>query len=215
MSPTPTSVCVLVQKLTMICPWLPPQAIPEADPEDNIYHIMTSVVSEDPFSTFNWRFDILYAKHLCDQNGWLLNIQHGQYGLDSVVLYLQTMPWSQMPLEIVKPKLLWLVNEVVYIVWVSNCRFLYSLLTILFVIDQCIFKTWKASKRLVFSQSLETSLNTLQQLAHQHQLDKNLSIYPLSMTLHHKSKIQLPVCTPLLSLTWMLSPKIPIHPSVT
>ncbi|KAK0439094.1 uncharacterized protein EV420DRAFT_1651156 [Desarmillaria tabescens] len=115
MPPTLCSVRALVQKLATLCSQLPHQVVPEALPDDNIYHVMTRVALEDPCSTFNRRFDILYAEHLRDQNGRLPNIQRGQYGLDAVVLYLQTAPWSQMPLDIVEPKLLQLFNKVVYI----------------------------------------------------------------------------------------------------
>ncbi|SJL11862.1 uncharacterized protein ARMOST_15273 [Armillaria ostoyae] len=113
MAPSVSSISALVQQLARLCSKIPPKALTEALPDDYIYHVITNVVGEDTFSTFNRRFDILYAEHLRDENGRLPNLRRGKYGLDAVISYLQSVPWPEVPLDPVEPKLQRLITEVV------------------------------------------------------------------------------------------------------
>ncbi|KAK0464754.1 uncharacterized protein EV420DRAFT_1638303 [Desarmillaria tabescens] len=72
--PSLSTICGLVQKLAALYPCLPPKKISVTLSNDNIYHVMTAVNGDDDFSTFNQRFDILYAEHLCNEHGQLPNI---------------------------------------------------------------------------------------------------------------------------------------------
>ncbi len=74
MVPSVSSISALVQQLARLCSNIPSKALAEALPDDYIYHVITTVAGEDTFSTFNRRFDILYAEHLHDENGRLPNL---------------------------------------------------------------------------------------------------------------------------------------------
>ncbi len=115
---TPASISGLVQRIASLCPALP-TSVALAASDDQIYHVLQSISGDDMFSTFNRRFDILFAEHLRDDSGRLLNIRRGQYGMDAVVVYLKSLDWSKMPLALVELKLVRICQELVYIVYVS------------------------------------------------------------------------------------------------
>lgn len=83
-----------------------PDSVPLAPPDDDIHRIMTSVFGDDPWHTFNRRFDALYMDHMRTDRGFLLNIRRGEFGMVSVAKYLAEVPWStDMPLDLAHIKL--------------------------------------------------------------------------------------------------------------
>ncbi|KAF9003845.1 hypothetical protein BDZ89DRAFT_625134 [Hymenopellis radicata] len=83
-----------------------PSSVPLAQPDDEIFRVMTEVQGDGVWSTFNRRFDILSMEHNRDDDGKLRNMRRGQYGLDAVAKYLSSISWSQdMPLDLVRDKI--------------------------------------------------------------------------------------------------------------
>jgi hypothetical protein len=114
---TPRTISELITNLVSLTESLP-ASIPNALHDGKINHVLMTVEGEEPFETFNRRFDILFGEHCRDENGRLVHIQRGKYGMDAVCKYLKTMTWEGFPLDIVKIKLDRIVAEVVYLVYV-------------------------------------------------------------------------------------------------
>lgn len=98
-----------------------PTSIPEGESDGHLYHVIKNVmgVDENIFSTFNQRFDILFAEDCRDNDGRLKNIVHREYGMDAVCAYLKSIEWpADTPVEPVQIKLNRLLDEITYLVYV-------------------------------------------------------------------------------------------------
>ncbi|KAF8314903.1 hypothetical protein F5887DRAFT_1190637 [Amanita rubescens] len=96
-----------------------PASIPEGKRDGKLYHVITNImgVDEDVFSTFNRRFDILFGEDCRNNDGRLLNIERGKYGMDAVCAYLKSIEWpADTPVEPVQLKLKRVLDEIAYLV---------------------------------------------------------------------------------------------------
>ena len=109
------SVQQLIRDISVLSKALP-TSIPEGQPMDKMYHVITNVESDEgDWPTFNRKFDLLFGVDCFDANGRLKNVCRGQYGMDAVAAYLQRLSLRNLPLELVQIKLQrirdWLLRE--------------------------------------------------------------------------------------------------------
>ncbi|KAG0707150.1 hypothetical protein DFH29DRAFT_1066405 [Suillus ampliporus] len=73
-------LCVLIDNLPMLCNSLP-SSVPEATDSDLIHRVTTTITGEDPWHTFNHRFDILFGEDCQDDKGHLYHLKRGPLGM--------------------------------------------------------------------------------------------------------------------------------------
>jgi hypothetical protein len=104
----------LIANLISLCQRLP-KSVPVAHKDDDIYRIIRTAHGDDPWQSFNRKFDLLYGEDCRDAKGYLRNIRSGKYGLDSVCAYLKGINTNdpQFLAELAVIKLERLRNELV------------------------------------------------------------------------------------------------------
>jgi hypothetical protein len=112
------TITALITNLESISESLP-NSIPLATHNDKIYHVLSTVNGETPWATFNRRFDILFGNDCQDENGHLHFLQRSKYGIDTVCNYLKNSSWDDCPLDLVHVKLTHVVEEIIYLVYVT------------------------------------------------------------------------------------------------
>jgi hypothetical protein len=95
----------LIITLTSLCQQLP-SSIPKATKDGWVYHVVTSVNEDDPWQSFNHKFDLLFGEDCHNQKGHLHNIRCGKYGMGVVCTYLKGInteePWFLTDLVAIK-----------------------------------------------------------------------------------------------------------------
>lgn len=95
----------LIVDLVSLCQKLP-SSVPTASKDDQIYRIISEVQGDDPWQSFNRKFDLLFGEDCRDEGGRLLNIRRGKYGMGAVCAYLMTInteePWFLADLAVIK-----------------------------------------------------------------------------------------------------------------
>jgi hypothetical protein len=95
----------LIVNLTSLCQRLP-NSVPKATKDDRIYHVITNINEDDPWQSFNCKFDLLFGEDCRDKNGRLNNIRRGKYGMGAVCAYLNNIsteePWFLAELVAIK-----------------------------------------------------------------------------------------------------------------
>ncbi|KAF8234643.1 hypothetical protein L208DRAFT_1376796 [Tricholoma matsutake] len=81
---TPRTISELITNLVSLTESLL-ASIPNALHDGKINHVLMTVEGEEFFETFNRRFDILFGEHCWGENGRLVHIQHGKYGMDALL----------------------------------------------------------------------------------------------------------------------------------
>ena len=95
----------LIRDISMLSKALP-TTIPEGLPTDRMYHVIQNVESDEgEWPTFNRKFDLLFGIDCFDANGALKHVSRGEYGMDAVATYLQSLSLRNLPLELVQIKL--------------------------------------------------------------------------------------------------------------
>lgn len=105
------SVDGLIAKIISSAKELPAE-IPLAEKTDRIHTAFAGSEGEDPWHTFNKRFDAIFGEDCCDKDGRLCHIRRGQYGMGIVSTYLGIIDANVMPEAPVKLKLVWLLREI-------------------------------------------------------------------------------------------------------
>lgn len=116
---TIADIVKLLQKISILSKALP-ESVSPGSPEDKIWIVLQGSEGDTPWVTLNRRFDTLFAEHCRDQDGRLLHIWRGQYGMDAVCAYLATINFrdANMPLDLVELKLLRIHTELIHLVYV-------------------------------------------------------------------------------------------------
>jgi hypothetical protein len=113
----------LIRKICVLSKCLPKDIL-RSSPEDKIWTVLHGSEGDTPWETFNRRFDTLFAEHCRDADGRLIHIRRGQYGMDAICAYLNSINFraGDMPFDLVELKLLRLSTELVHLVYVQqNC----------------------------------------------------------------------------------------------
>ncbi|KAM5534206.1 hypothetical protein V8D89_012113 [Ganoderma adspersum] len=84
---TKDDIVLLVKDITTLSMKLP-KAVPKSKKSDRIYEMMTKIIGEGAWQTFNRRFDILFGEDCWDGSGRLIHVQRGTFGMDAVCKYL-------------------------------------------------------------------------------------------------------------------------------
>jgi hypothetical protein len=110
---------VFIENLPSLCDALP-TTVPEAIEEDLIHHVITTVTGEDPWHTFNRRFDILFGEDCRDDKGRLHHLRRGPLGMGAICTYLKSLDLSNTCFmhELMEKKLTRLVQEIIYLLYV-------------------------------------------------------------------------------------------------
>jgi hypothetical protein len=97
----------LIVNLISLCQGLP-SSIPKANKDDQVYHVIKNVNEDDPWQSFNRKFDLLFGEDCRDEKGSLQNIRRGRYGMGAVCAYLKGInteePWFIAELAVIKLK---------------------------------------------------------------------------------------------------------------
>jgi hypothetical protein len=115
----------LIVNLISLCQGLP-RSVPKAKKDDRIYHIITNVNEDDPWHSFNRKFDLLFGEDCRDENGRLQNIRRGRYGMGAVCAYLKKIKteeqWFLAELAVIKLERI--CNEVIKLKYLSCSAYL-------------------------------------------------------------------------------------------
>jgi hypothetical protein len=107
----------LVKTITTLSNALPP-SVPKGTTKDKIWTVFHRPECENPFETFNKRFDALFAEDCRDSTGHLHYIRSGKSGMGIVCSYLKKINWAELPLNLVETKLERLNTELSHIMYV-------------------------------------------------------------------------------------------------
>jgi hypothetical protein len=122
MAASVTAACLIV-KLISLCQGLP-KTVPIAEKDDKIYHVITNVNEDDPWQSFNRKFDLLFGEDCRDGKGHFQNIRRGRYGMGAVCMYLKGVnteePWFLADLAIIKLERICKELEVIKLKYVSH-----------------------------------------------------------------------------------------------
>lgn len=119
-STTLPEIATLVSRLVNLSRSLP-NSVQLATQQSKIYRLVTSVNEGDVYETFNRIFDLLFKedKECRNEEGRLVNICRGKYGMDKLCAYLQGIHWADASMaksyDLVKIRLLRVINELVEI----------------------------------------------------------------------------------------------------
>ncbi|KAJ7107579.1 hypothetical protein C8R44DRAFT_744751 [Mycena epipterygia] len=109
-----TPILGLIKKTRKLSALLP-EIVREATDADDVYRVITKVhgIDDTIAGTFNRRFDILFGEDCRDADGRLKNIARGDFGMNCVIEYLESIHWESagIPLDLAGNKLTRVVVE--------------------------------------------------------------------------------------------------------